>query len=78
MTMHASMQCIKDKLATLSEYPVLESDCIRLRGIRESGVAFAIPTYAYTVLLGGLIASFAGDELKKNLEDEFKVLKSSV
>jgi len=29
-------------------------------------------------LLGGLIASFAGDELKKNLEDEFKVLKASV
>jgi hypothetical protein len=29
-------------------------------------------------LLGGLIASFAGDELKKNLEDEYKVLKSSV
>ena len=28
-------------------------------------------------LLGGLIASFAGDELKKNLEDEFKVLKAS-
>ena len=28
-------------------------------------------------LLGGIIASFAGDELKKNLEDEFKVLKSS-
>ena len=29
-------------------------------------------------LLGGVIASFAGDELKKNLEDEFKVLKASV
>ena len=29
-------------------------------------------------LLGGIIASFAGDELKKNLEDEYKVLKSSV
>ena len=29
-------------------------------------------------LLGGLIASFAGDELKKNLEDEFKVLKASI
>ncbi len=29
-------------------------------------------------LLGGLIASFAGDELEKNLEDEFKVLKASV
>jgi hypothetical protein len=27
-------------------------------------------------LLGGIIAAFAGDELKKNLEDEFKVLKS--
>jgi len=27
-------------------------------------------------LVGGIIASFAGDELKKNLEDEFKVLKS--
>jgi hypothetical protein len=29
-------------------------------------------------LLGGVIASFAGEELKKNLEDEFKVLKASV
>ncbi|MDH5273464.1 MAG: DUF2505 domain-containing protein [Gammaproteobacteria bacterium] len=29
-------------------------------------------------LLGGIIASFAGDELKKNLEDEYKVLKASV
>lgn len=26
-------------------------------------------------LLGGIIASFAGDELRKNLEDEFKVLQ---
>jgi hypothetical protein len=29
-------------------------------------------------LLGSVIASFAGDELKQNLEDEFKVLKASV
>jgi hypothetical protein len=29
-------------------------------------------------LLGSVIASFAGEELKKNLEDEYKVLKSSV
>jgi hypothetical protein len=29
-------------------------------------------------LLGGIIASFAGDEIKKNLEDEYKVLKASV
>jgi hypothetical protein len=29
-------------------------------------------------LLGGVIANFAGEELKKNLEDEFKVLKASV
>jgi [ribosomal protein S5]-alanine N-acetyltransferase len=28
-------QHIRDKLATLSEFPVLESDCIRLRGLRE-------------------------------------------
>jgi hypothetical protein len=28
-------------------------------------------------LLGGIIASFAGEEITKNLEDEFKVLKSS-
>jgi hypothetical protein len=27
-------------------------------------------------LVGGIIASFAGDEIKKNLEDEFRVLKS--
>jgi len=29
-------------------------------------------------LLGGIIAAFAGEEIKKNLEDEFKVLKSSL
>ena len=29
-------------------------------------------------LLGGIIAAFAGDEIKKNLEDEYKVLKTSV
>jgi hypothetical protein len=29
-------------------------------------------------LLGGVIASFAGEELKKNLEDEYKVLKTSI
>lgn len=29
-------------------------------------------------LLGSVIASFAGEELKQNLEDEFKVLKASV
>lgn len=28
-------------------------------------------------LLGGIIAAFAGEEIKKNLEDEFKVLKSA-
>jgi hypothetical protein len=29
-------------------------------------------------LLGGILASFAGDEIRQNLEDEFKVLKASV
>ena len=29
-------------------------------------------------LLGGILASFAGEEIKKNLEDEYKVLKASV
>lgn len=29
-------------------------------------------------LLGGIIASFAGSEIEKNLEDEYKVLKASV
>lgn len=29
-------------------------------------------------LLGSIIASFAGEELRKNLEDEFKVLQASV
>jgi hypothetical protein len=29
-------------------------------------------------LLGGIIAAFAGGELKKNLEDEFEVLKTTV
>lgn len=38
MTMQTSTQCIKDKLATLTEFPVLESDCIRLRGIEENDI----------------------------------------
>lgn len=29
-------------------------------------------------LLGSIIASFAGEEIRKNLEDEFKVLQASV
>lgn len=29
-------------------------------------------------LLGSILASFAGEEIKKNLEDEYKVLKASV
>jgi Protein of unknown function (DUF2505) len=29
-------------------------------------------------LLGGILASFAGEEIRKNLEDEAKVLKASV
>jgi hypothetical protein len=29
-------------------------------------------------LLGGLIASFAGDEIRRSLEDEYKVLKASI
>jgi hypothetical protein len=28
-------------------------------------------------LLGGLVAAFAGQEIEKSLEDEFKVLKAS-
>lgn len=35
--MHAS-QFIKDKLATLHGFPILESSCIRLRGIREDDI----------------------------------------
>ena len=38
MTMQNSTHFIKDKLATLSEFPVLESDCIRLRGIQETDI----------------------------------------
>ena len=31
-------QSIKDKLATLNDFPILESDCIRLRGITASDI----------------------------------------
>jgi RimJ/RimL family protein N-acetyltransferase len=31
-------QHIRDKLATLSEFPILESDCIRLRGVQERDI----------------------------------------
>ena len=31
-------QFIKDKLATLNDFPILESDCIRLRGVREDDI----------------------------------------
>jgi ribosomal-protein-alanine N-acetyltransferase len=38
MTVIHSSQFIKDKLATLNDFPILESDCIRLRGIREDDI----------------------------------------
>lgn len=41
-------------------------------------VAWRFDVTSAIPLLGGIIASFAGDELKKNLEDEYEVLKSSV
>ena len=43
-----------------------------------SSVQWAFDITSGIPLLGGLIASFAGDELKQNLEDEYKVLKASV
>jgi hypothetical protein len=41
-------------------------------------VAWAFDVTSGIPLLGSIIASFAGEELKKNLEDEYAVLKSSV
>jgi hypothetical protein len=41
-------------------------------------VAWTFDVSSSIPLLGSIIASFAGDELKKNLEDEFKVLAASV
>ena len=41
-------------------------------------VAWAFDVTSGIPLLGGVIASFAGSELEKNLQDEFKVLKASV
>ena len=41
-------------------------------------VAWAFDITSAIPLLGGIIANFAGEELKQNLEDEFKVLKASV
>ena len=38
MTETTASQFIKDKLATLSQFPILESDCIRLRGIEENDI----------------------------------------
>jgi [ribosomal protein S5]-alanine N-acetyltransferase len=38
MTVISPAEDIKDKLATLSDFPVLEGTCIRLRGIRENDV----------------------------------------
>ena len=38
MSQPEPVQCIKDKLAILSAFPVLEGECIRLRGVRESDV----------------------------------------
>ena len=43
-----------------------------------SSVQWTFDVTSSIPLLGGVIASFAGDELKKNLEDEYKVLKASV
>jgi hypothetical protein len=41
-------------------------------------VAWAFDITSGIPLLGGVIANFAGEELKQNLENEFKVLKASV
>lgn len=38
MTGTGTVDDIRDKLATLSEFPVLEGTCIRLRGVRESDI----------------------------------------
>lgn len=38
MTEISPAEDITDKLATLSEFPVLEGTCIRLRGVRESDI----------------------------------------
>ena len=38
MTETTASQFIKDKLATLNQFPILESDCIRLRGIEEKDI----------------------------------------
>mgnify|MGYP003528386268 FL=1 len=38
MTKINSSQSIKDKLATLNDFPILESECIRLRGVREDDI----------------------------------------
>ncbi len=38
MTETSPADVIRDKLATLSEFPVLEGACIRLRGVRESDI----------------------------------------
>jgi Protein of unknown function (DUF2505) len=43
-----------------------------------SSVQWSFDITSSIPLLGSVIASFAGDELKQNLEDEFKVLKASV
>ena len=42
-----------------------------------SSVAWNFDVTSSIPLLGGLIASFAGDELKKSLEAEYNVLKAS-
>ena len=41
-------------------------------------VAWAFDITSGIPLLGSVIASFAGTEIEKNLQDEFKVLKASV
>lgn len=38
MTETTASQFIKDKLATLNQFPILESDCVRLRGIEEKDI----------------------------------------
>ena len=45
---------------------------------RGCSVAWNFDVSSSIPLLGGVIASFAGDEIRKNLEDEFKVLQASV
>ena len=68
-----------DIVVEIKGVPVKISGTKRLQPEKGGcSVAWAFDVTSGIPLLGSVIASFAGSEIEKNLQDEFKVLKASI